>query len=128
MSRLERGRLLRRTGQRRAAARDIGAARLLFAGLRAQPFLDRCELELGTEPPALAGPERPPLTARQLLVAQAAAAGKSNREIAAELYISVKTVEFHLGQILARLDLDSRAQIGRALAARQVRPGGWRHE
>jgi ATP/maltotriose-dependent transcriptional regulator MalT len=117
MSRLERGRLLRRTGQRRAAARDIGAARLLFAGLRAQPFLDRCELELGTEPPALAGPERPPLTARQLLVAQAAAAGKSNREIAAELYISVKTVEFHLGQILARLDLDSRTQIADALTS-----------
>ena len=50
-------------------------------------------------------------------MAQAAAAGKSNREIAGELYISVKTVEFHLGQILARLDLDSRTQIARALAA-----------
>jgi DNA-binding NarL/FixJ family response regulator len=57
------------------------------------------------------------LTARQLLVAQAAAAGKSNRQIAGELYISVKTVEFHLGQILARLDIDSRTQIARALAA-----------
>jgi DNA-binding CsgD family transcriptional regulator/exonuclease VII small subunit len=115
MTRFERGRLLRRAGQRRAAARDIGAARLLFVGLRAQPFLDRCEQELGSEPPALAGPDRPPLTARQLLVARAAAAGKSNREIAAELYISVKAVEFHLGQILARLDLDSRTQIGGAL-------------
>jgi DNA-binding CsgD family transcriptional regulator/exonuclease VII small subunit len=115
MTRLERGRLLRRAGQRRAAARDIGTARLLFAGLRARPFLDRCEQELGAEAPALAGPDRTPLTARQLLVARAAAAGKSNREIAAELYISVKTVEFHLGQILARLDLDSRTQIADAL-------------
>jgi DNA-binding NarL/FixJ family response regulator len=42
------------------------------------------------------------LSARQLLVAQAAAAGKSNRRIAADLFISVRTVEFHLGQILAR--------------------------
>jgi ATP/maltotriose-dependent transcriptional regulator MalT len=119
MTRLERGRLLRHIGQRRAAARDIGAARLLFAGLRAQPFLARCNAELGTGPPDGPGPDedRPPLTARQLLVAQAAAAGKSNREIAGELYISVKTVEFHLGQILARLDLDSRTQIARALAA-----------
>jgi DNA-binding CsgD family transcriptional regulator len=50
-------------------------------------------------------------------VARAAAAGKSNREIAAELYISVMTVEFHLGQILARLDLDSRNQIADALGA-----------
>jgi DNA-binding CsgD family transcriptional regulator len=125
MTRLERGRLLRRIGQRRAAARDIGAARLLFVGLRAQPFLARCDAELGADPPAAPGPgtARPPLTARQLLVAQAAAAGKSNRQIAEELYISVKTVEFHLGQILGRLDLDSRAQIARALAARQVLPG-----
>ena len=38
------------------------------------------------------------------------------REIAADLYISVKTVEFHLGQILARLDPDSRTQIAAALA------------
>jgi DNA-binding NarL/FixJ family response regulator len=115
MTRLERGRLLRRAGQRRAAARDIGAARLLFAGLRAQPFLARCDAELGTEPPAMPSPDRAPLTARQLSVARAAAAGKSNRQIAAELYISVKTVEFHLGQILARLDLDSRTQIADAL-------------
>jgi DNA-binding NarL/FixJ family response regulator len=50
-------------------------------------------------------------------VAQAAAAGKTNRQIAAELYISVKTVEFHLAQILARLDVDSRTEIARALAA-----------
>jgi DNA-binding CsgD family transcriptional regulator len=116
MTRLERGRVLRRAGQGRAAARDIGMARVLFASLRAQPFLDRCDLELGTAPTVAPGPDRPPLTARQLLVARAAAAGKSNREIAAELYISVKTVEFHLGQILARLDLDSRTQIARALA------------
>ena len=117
MTRLERGRLLRRAGQRRAAARDIGTARLLFAGLRAQPFLARCEQDLGAEPPAISGPGRPPLTARQLLVARAAATGKSNREISAELYISVKTVEFHLGQILARLGLDSRTQIAAALGA-----------
>jgi DNA-binding CsgD family transcriptional regulator len=131
ITRLERGRLLRQAGQRRAAARDIGAARVLFATLRAQPFLARCDAELGGDPPAGPGPDqdwppdydRPPLTGRQLLVAQAAAAGKSNRQIADELYISVKTVEFHLGQILARLDLDSRTQIAGALAARQVLPG-----
>jgi DNA-binding CsgD family transcriptional regulator len=133
MTRLERGRLLRRAGQRRAAARDIGAARALFGGLDAEPFLVRCDQELGA---SLAraqghghdhgqgqgqgqshGHQRPPLTARQLSVAQAAAAGKTNRQIAAELYISVKTVEFHLAQILARLDVDSRTEIARALAA-----------
>jgi DNA-binding NarL/FixJ family response regulator len=133
MTRLERGRLLRRAGQRRAAARDIGAARVLFGGLGAEPFLVRCDQELGASlAPAQGaqgmrgaqgaqgeghGHQRPPLTARQLSVAQAAAAGKTNRQIAAELYISVKTVEFHLAQILARLDVDSRTEIARALAA-----------
>ena len=127
VTRLERGRLLRRAGQRRAAARDIGAARVLFAGLGAEPFLARCDQELGASPAPAEGQgqgqgyghghQRPPLTARQLSVAQAAAAGKTNRQIAAELYISVKTVEFHLAQILARLDVDSRTEIARALAA-----------
>ena len=127
VTRLERGRLLRRAGQRRAAARDIGAARVLFGALGAEPFLVRCDQELGASPaPAQGhghgngqdhGHLRPPLTARQLSVAQAAAVGKTNRQIAAELYISVKTVEFHLAQILARLDVDSRTEIARALAA-----------
>jgi len=117
MTRLDRGRLLRGAGQRRAAARDLGAARVLFAGLDARPFLARCDQELGASPLARPGQDQAPLTARQLSIAQAAAAGKTNREIAAEMYISVKTVEFHLGQILARLDLDSRTQIAGALTA-----------
>jgi len=56
-----------------------------------------------------------PLTARQLTVARAIATGKSNREVASELYISVKTVESHVGQILTRLGVDSRGEIERAL-------------
>ena len=124
MTRLERGRLLRRLGQRRSAAREVGAARTMFAGLAAQPFVLRCDKELGADEQSVTGSAQPPLTARQLSVAQAAAAGKSNREIAAELYISVKTVEFHLGQILARLGLDSRTQIAASLVdlARTSRP------
>ena len=115
MTRLERGRLSRRTGQRRSATRDLGAARTLFAGLGARPFLARCDQELCAEPQAATGPAAP-LTPRQLTVAHAAAAGKTNRQIAAELYISVKTVEFHLAQILARLGVDTRTQIAGALA------------
>ncbi|MFY9672060.1 MAG: helix-turn-helix transcriptional regulator, partial [Trebonia sp.] len=91
----------------------------------AEPFLACCDQELGASPASAQGHghghdhghPRPPLTARQLSVAQAAAAGKTNLQIAAELYISVKTVEFHLAQILARLDVDSRTEIARALAA-----------
>jgi DNA-binding CsgD family transcriptional regulator len=125
MTRLERGRLLRRTGQRRSATRDLGAARGLFAGLAAQPFLARCDQELSAGPQSATGPAAP-LTPRQLAVARAAAEGKTNRQIAAELYISVKTVEFHLAQILARLGVDTRTQIAGALAAAPASPGGYR--
>ncbi|MGH3407435.1 MAG: response regulator transcription factor [Streptosporangiaceae bacterium] len=75
---------------------------------------ERCDAELGQEPAAeLAA--RLPLTARQLAVARAVASGKSNREVARELYISVKTVEFHVSQILVRLGVDGRAEITAAL-------------
>jgi len=117
--RLEFGRLLRHLGQRRSAARELGRARVLLARLGATPFLTRCDAELGagliTEPDASSGV---PLTARQLAVARAVAQGKTNRQVASELYVSVKTVEFHLSQILARLGVDSRAQIAQALADR----------
>jgi DNA-binding NarL/FixJ family response regulator len=46
------------------------------------------------------------------------ASGKSNREVAGELYITVKTVEFHVSQILVRLGVDSRAEIAAALGDR----------
>ncbi|HEX3490085.1 MAG TPA: AAA family ATPase [Streptosporangiaceae bacterium] len=130
-TRLDYGRFLRRAGQRRAALRELSAARWLFAGLGARPFAERCDAELGQEPPAGAGPAsvwpaaQVPLTARQLAVARAVASGKSNREVAGELYITVKTVEFHMSQILVRLGVDSRAEIAAALAYGAVagRPG-----
>ena len=56
-----------------------------------------------------------PLTARQLAVAEAVAEGKSNRQVARELYITVKTVEYHVSQIFAKLGIDDRADIAAAL-------------
>ena len=56
------------------------------------------------------------LTPRQLAVATAVAAGKTNRQVAHDLYISIKTVEFHISQILTRLVIDNRGEIAAALA------------
>ena len=53
------------------------------------------------------------LTAQELKVALAVAEGASNREAAAALFLSPKTVEFHLGNIYAKLGLRSRAQLAR---------------
>jgi DNA-binding CsgD family transcriptional regulator/tetratricopeptide (TPR) repeat protein len=116
-TRLEYGRFLRHAGQRRSAIREIGAARSLFAGLGAQPFLDYCDTEFGHDVHAPQSAFALPLTPRQLTVARAVASGKSNRDVATDLYISVKTVEFHVHQILTRLSIDSRAEIAAALAA-----------
>ena len=127
-TRLEYGRFLRHTGQRRRAARELSAARSLFAALGAQPFRDRCDSELGHDARSLPLDAQPPLTPRQLIVARAVASGRSNRDIATELYISVKTVEFHVNQILMRLGVDSRAEVATALgpahgAGALTRPG-----
>jgi DNA-binding CsgD family transcriptional regulator len=113
LTRLDYGRLLRRLGQRRAALRELSAARSALAALGARPFLQRCEAELGTSP-VVPVPAQP-LTPRQLAVALAVAEGKTNRQVADELYVTTKTVEFHISQILARLGIDNRTQIAAAL-------------
>ncbi|MFZ0003480.1 MAG: helix-turn-helix transcriptional regulator, partial [Trebonia sp.] len=142
LTRLDYGRFLRHQSQRRAALRELYAARAAFARLGAVPFLTRCDAELGHEVPTVptvpsvpadpaatsaanaqlsasavrAVPTWPaPLTARQLAVAQAVAEGKSNRQVARELYITVKTVEYHVSQIFAKLGVDARADIAAAL-------------
>ncbi|MBI4943140.1 MAG: AAA family ATPase [Actinobacteria bacterium] len=56
-----------------------------------------------------------PLTGAELRVARAVAAGRTNREVAATLFLSVKTVEFHLGRIFRKLDVRSRAELVRAV-------------
>ncbi len=57
----------------------------------------------------------PALSAQQLAVARAAARGATTREIASELFISVKTVEYHLGRLYKRYDVRNRAQLATAL-------------
>jgi DNA-binding CsgD family transcriptional regulator len=114
VTRLDYGRFLRHAGQRRAALRELCAARATFAGMGAAPFVARCDAELGHDVPA---GQLLPLTARQLAVARAVAAGKSNQQVARDLYITVKTVEYHVSQILTRLSIDTRTEIAAALPA-----------
>ena len=53
------------------------------------------------------------LTPQELAVANLVARGRSNREVAAELVVSVKTIEYHLGNIYAKLALRSRSELTR---------------
>ena len=59
---------------------------------------------------------REALTPAELRVAQLAAAGRSNREIAAELYLTLKTVESHLGRAYSKLSITSRRELAAALS------------
>jgi DNA-binding CsgD family transcriptional regulator len=94
-------------GDRDAAALELGAARATFAELGAEPELRR----LDSIVPA---PARNPhdLTDRELEVLRHLAAGATNRAIAAELVLSVRTVDRHVSNIFAKLGVSSRAAAG----------------
>jgi DNA-binding NarL/FixJ family response regulator len=108
------GQFLRRNGQRRAAADALTLARDALGELDARPALERCERELvacGLKPAKRSDAERVDLTPQEQAVARLVATGRSNRDVAGELLLSVKTVEVHLTRIYAKLGISSRAQL-----------------
>jgi len=108
------GQFLRRNGSRRAASEQLTRARETFAELSARPALARCERELvacGLKPTRRGSDEQPGLTPQEQAVARLVATGRTNREVAAELLLSVKTVEVHLTRIYAKLGVSSRSQL-----------------
>jgi DNA-binding CsgD family transcriptional regulator len=88
-----------------AAEMEFDAARRIFQQLGARPDLTRVEVISRPLKPAPAGG----LSAREIQVLRLVAAGKTNRQIAAALFISERTVERHLSNIFNKLDLPSRA-------------------
>jgi DNA-binding NarL/FixJ family response regulator len=115
------GCFLRRSGRRGNAARYLETARKQFSQLDARPFLDRCDRELaacGRAPAKRTADPAASLTPQELAVARLVAAGRTNRQAAAELVVSVKTIEYHLGHAYAKLAVTSRTQL--ALALRQA--------
>ena len=113
---LDDGRRLRAAGDRPTAVAQLEEAHRLFSGLGADPYIQACAAELAAlqvtaatdSPAALLG-----LSRSELAVARLAATGLTNREVASQLYVSVKTVEYHLRNSYIKLDITSR----RALAA-----------
>ncbi len=110
------GSLLRRAGNRKDAVERLRRVAGLYHALRAAPFIARAEEELA----ACHLPGSPArkqsvlaLTSRETEVAHLVGKGLSYSEVAAELFVSRKAVEYHLGNIYAKLGLHGRQQLRR---------------
>lgn len=84
---------------------ELDAARWVFQQLGASPDLARVDALIGKAKPRAAGG----LTAREVEVLRLVAAGKTNRAIASDLYLSEKTVARHVSNIFTRLNVSSRS-------------------
>lgn len=114
------GQWLRRAKRRRDARRELRAAYDMFDGMGAEWFAARAAAELSAS--GERARSRTPattfdLTPQEARVAGLAAEGETNNQIAAELFISPRTVEYHLGKVFRKLGVTSRAQLVRNLLA-----------
>ena len=117
------GQFLRKNGSRRSAIAALRAGGDLFGQLGAHPFRTRCELELtacGIRPRDHSGENRYGLTAREDVVARLVASGKSNRQVAVELYLSTKAIEYHLSNVFAKVGVRSRHELAGRLGTPTV--------
>jgi len=111
---LQHGRCLSRLQRSGAAIDATRAAHRVFSALGAHPFIWASEAELastGLRPRSGGDADLPGLTSQELRVARLVASGLSNREAAAQLYLSPKTVEYHLAHAFAKLGVHSRHQL-----------------
>jgi DNA-binding CsgD family transcriptional regulator len=114
------GEWLRGQRRRREAREQLHGAHETLLATGGGAFARRAEAELlaaGERTSGHRNQTRSELTSQELQVAQLAAEGESNSEIAAQLYISPHTVSYHLGKVYDKLEVRSRNQLSRALAS-----------
>jgi DNA-binding CsgD family transcriptional regulator len=121
------GAALRRSGRRRAARNPLmeglELANECGAAVLSQRALSEMRL-VGARPRRTALHGREALTAREQEVASLAAEGLSNRKIAAKLFVTTKTVEWHLSHSYAKLGVRSRRELRESLARSDSPPAG----
>ena len=112
------GEWLRREGRRADARTQLGIAHDMFAAIGMQAFAERARRELLAAGQAVrthAAGTHEQLTPQEDQIARLARAGLSNAQIAAQLFLSARTVEWHLRKVFTKLEISSRLQLQQAL-------------
>jgi DNA-binding NarL/FixJ family response regulator len=112
------GEWLRRERRRREAREQLRSALEMLAGMGMMAFAQRAERELlatGERVRKRVVETREDLTAQEAQIARLPRDGLSNAEIGARLFISPRTVEYHLHKIFNKLGISSRNQLDRVL-------------
>ena len=120
----ELGAALRRAGRRAAAREPLAEALDLAARCGARPLAARAREELkatGARPRREWRTGVEALTPSELRIVRLAAEGRTNREIAHELYVTLKTVEGHLSRAYAKLGIEGRAELAEVLEGEKTR-------
>ena len=97
-------------------AKQLRIAHELFADFGMEAFAERARVELqatGEHARKRTVDTLDQLTPQEAQIARLAAKGNTNREIAAQLFISPSTVEYHLRKVFRKLDVKSRTQLAR---------------
>jgi DNA-binding NarL/FixJ family response regulator len=121
------GSRLRRTGRRAEARGHLTSARNAFAAMDLAAWVERADDELaatGARARKRQITSMEPLTAREVRIATLAARGLPNKEIAAALFLSPKTVERHLSSVYRKRGFRSRTELAAAFAAMTPEPDG----
>jgi DNA-binding CsgD family transcriptional regulator len=111
------GEWLRRENRRIDARHQLHAAYNLFAAIGAEAFAERARSELlatGEKVRKREVDTQHQLTPQEEHIVRLARDGRTNREIAAELFLSTRTVEWHLRQVFAKLGVTSRRELDKA--------------
>lgn len=112
------GMALRRARRRREARERLGEALAVFEQIGAALWAERARAELKRISGRAPSPDA--LTPAEERVAALVAEGRTNREVAAALFLSERTVEGHLSRVFGKLGIRRRTELQRALAARQT--------